>query len=191
MIGPALVVLIGVAGSGKSTYAARWPAQQVLSLDALRAAVADDECDQDATGDAAAVLHAIAAARLRRRLTTVIDATNVEAGVREHLVALATAHGMPAVAVVVLDVPLEVCRARNAARPGPRAGARWGRRVPDEVLVAQHEHLHASLPALRDEGFAEITVHRPGSGPAASFSTGVGGGGLDGSGAPPGYVPGW
>lgn len=37
-----LVVLIGASGAGKSTLARTWPASQVLSLDALREAVADD-----------------------------------------------------------------------------------------------------------------------------------------------------
>lgn len=37
-----LVLLIGASGAGKSTLARTWPASQVLSLDALREAVADD-----------------------------------------------------------------------------------------------------------------------------------------------------
>lgn len=39
---PSLVCLIGVAGSGKSTWAATWPATQVLELDRFRALVSDD-----------------------------------------------------------------------------------------------------------------------------------------------------
>ncbi|MFI5726913.1 hypothetical protein [Streptomyces cyaneofuscatus] len=39
---PSLVCLIGAAGSGKSTWAATWPATQVLELDKLRALVSDD-----------------------------------------------------------------------------------------------------------------------------------------------------
>ncbi|WP_235437514.1 AAA family ATPase [Micromonospora sp. RV43] len=74
--GPQLVVLIGAAGAGKSTWAAaRYRPSQVVSLDALRAVVADDECDQDATADAVALLMTIVNARLSRRLTTVVDAT--------------------------------------------------------------------------------------------------------------------
>lgn len=158
---PALIVLIGVAGSGKSTLAAaRWRPAQVLSLDALRGLVSDDECDQSATRDAVAVLHALAAARLSRRLTTVIDATNVEAGVRLGLTKLAASRGMPAVAIVV-DTPITICQARNAARSGPRASARWGRRVPADVVDAQHQQLRAAIPQLRGEGFAEILLHEP------------------------------
>ncbi|WP_329836249.1 hypothetical protein [Streptomyces sp. BE133] len=38
---PALIVLIGVAGSGKSAWASTWPSTQVLELDAFRAMVSD------------------------------------------------------------------------------------------------------------------------------------------------------
>jgi len=39
---PSLVVLIGAAGAGKSTWASTWPATQVLELDHFRALVSDD-----------------------------------------------------------------------------------------------------------------------------------------------------
>lgn len=38
---PALIVLIGAAGSGKSTFAATWNPSQVLELDAVRAMISD------------------------------------------------------------------------------------------------------------------------------------------------------
>jgi predicted kinase len=155
---PALVVLIGVAGAGKSTIAKRWRPSQVLSLDAYRALVSDDETDQDATADAVRVLHTVLAARLRRGLMTVVDATNVEATARRPLLDLATAHGVPAVAVVV-DTPLSLARARNATRPGPRGNTRWGRRVPAAVITEQHRQLRASIPRLREEGFADVVVY--------------------------------
>jgi predicted kinase len=156
----ALVVLIGAAGAGKSALAAReWAPSQVLSLDALRGWVSDDVSDQDATQDAVGVLHALVSARLRRRLTTVVDATNVEAHARLPLLDLARAHQMPAVAVVVAT-PLPICHARNATRPGPQGTARWGRRVPVEALDTQHQRMRASLLQLKAEGFAQVRVTR-------------------------------
>lgn len=155
---PALVVLIGVAGAGKSTIAKRWRPSQVLSLDAYRELVADDETDQDATADAVRVLHAVLAARLRRGLMTVVDATNVEATARRPLLDLAAASGMPAVAVVV-DTPLGLARNRNATRPGPRQNARWGRRVPVAVVEKQYRQLRESIPYLREEGFTDVVIH--------------------------------
>jgi predicted kinase len=154
---PALVVLIGVAGAGKSSLAAQWRPSQVLSLDAYRELVSDDETDQDATADAVRLLHAVLDARLGRGLTTVVDATNVEAAARRPLLDLAAAHGMPAVAVVV-DTPLALAQARNVTRPGPRGSARWGRRVPATVIAEQHRQFCASVPRLREEGFTEVIV---------------------------------
>jgi predicted kinase len=82
---PALIVLIGVAGAGKSTLAAQWRPSQVLSLDAYRGIVSDDENDQEATADAVMVLHAVLDARLRRNLVTVVDATNVSPDARRRV----------------------------------------------------------------------------------------------------------
>jgi predicted kinase len=151
---PALIVLVGIAGAGKSTLCGVWPAAAVLSLDELRGRVAGDPCDQDATPDAVAVLHLLTAARMRRRLTTVVDATNLAAEHRAPLLAAARTNGVPAHAVV-LTTPMETARARNAARPGPTPGARWGRRVPDDVLAAQHALL-TRQPPTPGEGFAVI-----------------------------------
>ncbi|WP_254069962.1 AAA family ATPase [Pimelobacter simplex] len=88
-----LVVLVGVSGSGKSTFAREhFKATEVVSSDFCRGLVADDENDQDATPDAFDVLHYIAGTRLRRGLLTVVDATNVQQSAREELVRLARSH---------------------------------------------------------------------------------------------------
>ncbi|MEV6841085.1 ATP-binding protein [Streptomyces sp. NPDC051133] len=97
----ALIVLIGASGAGKSTLATTWPASQVLSLDALRAAVSDDCGCQEATGDAVDALHLILERRMARRRNTIVDATNVSAEARAPLVSAATRHHMPAIAVIV------------------------------------------------------------------------------------------
>ncbi|MCL2581000.1 MAG: AAA family ATPase [Streptosporangiales bacterium] len=157
LAGPVLVVMMGAAGSGKSTLAAQaaTAGPQVLSLDALRLAVSDDESDQSATADAVALLHALAEARLRRGLTVIVDATNAEASARQPLLALAARHGVPSVAAVMM-AGVQACLERNAARPGPRPGARWGRRVPDSTVRAQHDMIRQALPGLAAEGFARV-----------------------------------
>jgi predicted kinase len=164
---PALYVLIGVAGAGKSTFAGHWRSNQILSLDAFRGWVSDDDCDQEATNDAVIVMHTVLAARMRRHLTTVVDATNVTADARRPLVELAAANGVPAVAIVV-DTPLPLCHDRNDGRPGPVGSARWGRRVPADIVNAQHRELRLGLPGLRSEGFAATHIHRPGGETAGS-----------------------
>ncbi|WP_018256022.1 AAA family ATPase [Salinispora mooreana] len=154
--GPELVVLVGPAGAGKSTWAAaRYRTSQVVSLGALREVVADDENDQDATADAVALLLAIVDARLSRQLTTVVDATNGVAAERAELLAIAARHQMPAIAVVI-DTTLDRCLDRQRQRPGPLPGRRWGRAVPDSVVRNQHQRTVASLDTLTAEGFVQV-----------------------------------
>ncbi|CAM5523378.1 MULTISPECIES: ATP-binding protein [Streptomyces] len=145
---PALIVLIGAAGSGKSTWASTWPSTQVLELDQFRAMVSDDAGDQTATVSAAAVLHSVLEARLARKRTTVIDATNTEAHVRAGLLDVARSYGVPAVAFLV-STPADVCVQRQASRSPARA-------VPADVVRRQHAEAAAAAPHLHDEGFAHV-----------------------------------
>ena len=118
-----LVVLVGVSGSGKSSFAARhFLPTEVLSSDFCRGLVSDDENDQAATPAAFDVLHYVAGKRLEAGRLTVVDATNVQPEARKPLVALAKKHHVLAVAIV-LDVPEAVCTQRNAARPDRSFGA--------------------------------------------------------------------
>jgi hypothetical protein len=86
--------------------------------------------------------------RMARKLNTVIDATNVEQSVRVELVMAAKRHGMPTVAVVVAT-PLEVCLKRQGPRPDTR-------RVPEDVVRAQHQAMTYSHQRLAAEGFNTV-----------------------------------
>ena len=147
---PCVVVLVGAAGSGKSTFAARhFPAEQVLSSDAYRGVVSGDPADQRATPAAFAALHRDLDERLRAGRSAVVDATNVTARARRTLLRRAEAAGVPAVAIV-LDLPAALVLARNAGR-GPAA-------VPEDAVRRQLADLRRSLPvrSLQAEGFARV-----------------------------------
>ena len=129
-----LVVLIGPSGSGKSTFARRhFRPTEILSSDACRAMVGDDENDQAVTKDAFEVLRFIAGKRLALGRLTVIDATNVQPEARKPLVELARQYHCLPVAIV-LDLPERICQERNAGRPGP--GLRPARRPQPEGAIA-------------------------------------------------------
>jgi protein phosphatase len=153
---PGLVVLVGAAGAGKSTLARRLFADdEILSSDALRAAISGDPGDQRATRVVFAALHREAASRLAAGRLVVVDATNVERAARRSLLRIAAAAGVPAVAVVVAAAGPEV-HGRNAGRTG--------RIVPPEV-VDRHLDRLAGLGTpdllagpLRAEGFAAAHV---------------------------------
>lgn len=146
-----LVVLVGASGSGKSTFAHRhFKPTEIISSDFCRGLVADDENDQSASGDAFDVLHYIAGKRLAAGRLTVVDATNVQAESRKQLVQLARSHDVLPIAIV-LDLPEEVCQARNAARPD-QAG------MPRHVVQRHRRELRRSLRGLEREGFRKVHV---------------------------------
>jgi protein phosphatase len=146
----ALVLLVGPAGSGKSTFAKKhFRPTEVISSDFCRAMVSDDESDQSVSRDAFEVLHLIAAKRLKNRRLTVIDATNVQRRARKSLLALAGAHRVPAVAVVFL-LPESLCIERDRKRRSRRVGA--------TVIKKQSADLRKSLARLDSEGFAQVQL---------------------------------
>lgn len=148
-----LVVLIGASGSGKSTFARKhFKPTEIVSSDFCRGLVADDENDQSASRDAFDVLHYIAGKRLAAGRLTVVDATNVQAESRKQLVQLAREHDVLPIAVV-LDLPEEVCLARNAKRPD-RAD------MPRHVVQRHRRELRRSLRGLEREGFRKVHVLR-------------------------------
>ncbi len=92
---PSLVILVGAAGSGKSTFATRhFRPSEILSSDAMRVLISGDEADQHATDAAFGRLHRELERRLQERLLTVVDATNVERRARRALLARAVAAGV-------------------------------------------------------------------------------------------------
>ena len=65
---PCLVVMVGPAGSGKSTWAATWfDRSSIVSWDDLRAVVGQHRHDLRASADALEVLELIVTKRLARR----------------------------------------------------------------------------------------------------------------------------
>lgn len=148
-----LVVLVGASGSGKSTFARRhFKPTEIISSDFCRGLVADDENDQSASRDAFDVLHYIAGKRLAAGRLTVVDATNVQQESRKQLVDLARQYDVLPIAIV-LDIPEEVCAARNAER-ADRAG------MHRRVISRHTRELRRSLRHLEREGFRKVHILR-------------------------------
>jgi len=138
--GDALVILVGASGSGKSTFAARWfPAEAILSSDRLRGKLTGNEADQSANARTFQILHAQLEQRLEAGRLTVVDATNVTPAARRPLLDRAARFGRPVI-LVVLDLPAELCLARNATRPG--------RSIPEDAIRRQLSALRADLDRL-------------------------------------------
>jgi protein phosphatase len=162
----ALVVLVGASGCGKSTFAReRFADTQVVSSDECRRLVSDDAANQAATREAFAVFYTLIRGRLTHGRLTVADATNLHPRSREKLRQAADSRRRPRIAIV-LDVPLDVCLARQTMR---------ARQVRREVVERGWAELRQALRDLPHEGFAHVYVVRPGAEGAAPAGTGIDG----------------
>jgi protein phosphatase len=149
---PALVLLIGPAGAGKSTFAhAHFQAVEIVSSDALRQLLSNDPADQGASAEAFKILALLVEGRLKRRLTTVVDATSLRAANRARYRAIAARHGI-AVVAVAFDLAPAAYHSRNRGRAG--------RVVEAEVIDWQIEQMKRALAAMPGEGYAAVYVLR-------------------------------
>ncbi|ERN42765.1 putative kinase [Rubidibacter lacunae KORDI 51-2] len=145
-----LILLIGLPGSGKSTFARAvatdFPDTQIVSTDAIRA---------DLYGNAAiqgSWLHVWkhAEVRLCRAVESIrrghcpgaiYDATNVVRRHRRDAIACARACGFTRITGVFLDLPLPMCLQHNDRRD---------RVVPTEVMLGMDRKLRAAPPSHSD-----------------------------------------
>jgi protein phosphatase len=149
----ALVALIGTSGSGKSTFGrTHFLPNEVLSSDAFRGWVDDDENSQDATIDAFEALHFVLGKRLKRGRFSVVDATNVQPEARRPLLKLADQWHALKVAIV-FDIPESICHARNELRSDRQFGP--------HVIRNQRNELRRSLGLLRREKWHKVYVLKP------------------------------
>ncbi|MBI3723723.1 polynucleotide kinase-phosphatase, partial [bacterium] len=146
----ALVVLVGASGSGKSTFARRhFKPTEIVSSDACRGIVGDDENDQTVTKEAFELLHTIAEKRLRLGRLTVVDATSVRREDRIQLVQLAKrVHVLPV--AIVLEVPPRVCHERNRGRADRDFGP--------HVVSQQCSELRRGLKRIKQEGWSHVHI---------------------------------
>lgn len=144
-------MLVGLPGSGKSTWAARQK-ETPLSSDEMRRLLADDPTDQTIHRQVFAAMRSLARARHQiGRPITYIDATNLTRQDRRAWIKLAELLDCEAEAIF-FDTAPEVCMARNRARP---------RMVPAEAMDEMMRRL--SPPSL-SEGFRRVFTLRSGPG---------------------------
>lgn len=150
-----LIFLIGLPGSGKSTWAKalikQAPTYSWISTDCLRQQLYGDEAVQ---GDWLAVWQAVQAAWQASAIAicqgqqqgAIYDATNVRRRDRATALTAARQLGFTYIAGCWFDLPLALCLARNQQR---------SRQVPVAVIHRMHRQLLGAEPSL-SEGFDQL-----------------------------------
>ena len=142
------MVAVGLPGSGKSYYFDGIGVHPISS-DAIRLQLMDDETDQTIHARVFATVRYLLEQRIELgRPVTHIDATNLTRRDRKPYIAIARRHGV-GIEALWFDVPLGVCKSRNAAR---------GRMVPEYVMDQMAAKL---VPPSVAEGFERVTREAP------------------------------
>ena len=142
------VMLCGLPGSGKSTYAERLEAEEgfiIHSSDKIRAELGDVN-DQSKNEDVFNLLHKRVKADLNNRKNVCYDATNLNR--KRRMAFLKELKNIECRKICVfIATPWEICLAQNFARD---------RQVPQEVMSRMYKSFQ--MPSIY-EGFDEVIVH--------------------------------
>ncbi|WP_430711860.1 AAA family ATPase [Nodosilinea sp. AN01ver1] len=165
-----LLMLVGVPGSGKSTWARDFvlahPRYRIVSTDTIRATLYGNETIQ---GDWRQIWHQVVvqwqqsiAAIQRGELEGVIyDATNARRRNRREAIAAARHLGFAPIALGWFDVPLSLALERNRGRSQP---------VPIDIIATMHRQLQGAPPSVA-EGVDQVLLLPSASYPKSLFSS--------------------
>ncbi len=149
---PFLIVLIGTAGSGKSSFTKRhFMDTEVISSDHYRKVISDKdtEYDEQSTTDSRHICSQLIQMRLSRGLSVVVDATNTNPKVRKEYLDYAKKYHVTPYALVFL-LPLEECLQRNALRAC--------RTVQETHLRTMYKQVEQASTTIATEGFQSVLL---------------------------------
>jgi cytidylate kinase len=145
---PILAVMIGISGSGKSTYANGLKTSlgaQLVETDAIRMELTGNAEDQSQNGRVFAVAKKRVSDYLSQGKNTIIDATSLNAKDRKDWIEIGKSNNAE-IRAYFIDTPISVCKSQNSKR---------ARKVPEWVIDKQASKLFAPT---KSEGFDSVTV---------------------------------
>ena len=146
-----LIILCGIPGSGKTTYAEKYVEEHHntihISSDRIRAELWGDEATQGNNNEVFSLMQSRAIEALNNGQNVVYDATNITRKDRSYIIALCPK--FVKIECHVVWAPIETCSERDTARE---------RTVGKEVIDRM---LKRFQPAMFDEGVDEIKIIRP------------------------------
>jgi protein phosphatase len=145
---PILAVMVGISGSGKSTFASGLRTSlkaELVQTDTIRAELTGNAEDQSQNGK----VFAIAKSRINDYLSSgknaIIDATSLDVKARKDWIEIGKANNAEMRAYFV-DTPVDVAKRQNTSRT---------RKVPEFVINKQASKLQSPTKA---EGFDSVTT---------------------------------
>ena len=148
---PSLILLVGIPGSGKTTYAEKYikdhPDTVHLSSDKIREELWGNEATQGDNSQVFSLMQSRAIEALNNGQNVVYDATNITRKDRSYIIALCPK--FVKIECHIVWAPIETCIERDAARD---------RTVGKEVIDRM---LKRFQPVWHDEGINEIKLIRP------------------------------
>jgi protein phosphatase len=151
---PILATLVGISGSGKSTYATGLKTSlkienganvQIVETDAIRGELTNDPSDQSKNSEVFSIARQRVANGLKQGNNVVIDATSVSPKDRKTWIDIGKANNAD-IRAYFINTNVDMAKKQNLKR---------SRVVPDNVIDRQKSRL---IPPSKSEGFDSIVV---------------------------------
>ena len=140
--------MIGISGSGKSTYANGLKTSlnaQLVETDAIRQELTGNAEDQSKNAEVFNIAKKRVNDYLSQGKNTIIDATSLTVRDRRDWIKIGKENNAE-VRAYFIDTPIDTCKIQNKKRR---------RKVPEEVIDRQASKLY---PPVKDEGFDSVTT---------------------------------